>query len=147
MTSHEEILVRLVAGGPVPLETAQHPEACAECRAELAALRATETALRRARPTLSAVVPPPVARVVRHRPERRWLAFAAAFALALGLTGGFWAGRSAPVPAAPERPQAQATFLAADDSTFSLLAAAGTLAEDEPSTEEVADYFETHWGG
>lgn len=147
MTAHEEILARLVSGGPVPLEVARHADACPECREELAALREVEAALLRARPLPAALSPPPPVRPLPVRRERRWSTVAAAAALALGLAGGFWAGRLAPAPAL-QPPSTQASgFLAADDSTFTLLTAAGALADEQPSTEEMADYFETHWGG
>lgn len=145
MTSHEEILVRLLGGGPLPLAEAQHADGCPECRAELEALRGVEAALRRARPAPAALAPP--LRPPGRRPARSWAAAAAAAALALGLAGGFWAGRLAPEPAVPAQAAAETGFLAADDSTFSLLAAAGALADEQPTTDEVADYFETHWGG
>jgi len=150
MTSHEEALTRLLAGGPVPVEASDHVGSCPACRAELAALREIESGLRAARPAAE-TAPLPVARVLpERRRSLRWAQTAAAAALLVGLLGGFAAGRHAPgldTASAGAAPDPAVTYSAADDSTFALLSAVQTVSAETPTDEELADYLESHWGG
>jgi hypothetical protein len=78
------------AGTPSP-----HLESCPECREAVEALRGIAARLAPAR-----IDVPPEVRLrilARARPRRRWLPFAAAAALLLGVAG-FWLARPAPAP-------------------------------------------------
>lgn len=148
MMPHEEALTLLLAGGPVPLGAAGHLDGCPACRAEFEALKALEGDLRRACPAAPAGKVPSRLTHGATSPARRWSQAAAAAALLLGLLGGFAAGRIAtPSAPAPLATLQTVTYTVADDTTFALLSATGSLASEEPSDEELADYFESHWGG
>lgn len=149
MTAHETAVARSLAGGPIAAEDAEHLRGCADCREELAALRALEASLRRARPDCSspvvAAVPLEVPRPWRFK---RAMVGAAAAILFTGAIGLAWLGWSGPEFAAPaEATQTVSSLSAEEDSTFALLSSADGADQESPSSEELSDYLETHWGG
>lgn len=148
MTTHETALARSLAGGPIAVEDAEHLRDCPACRQELAALRALETSLRLARPDGVSVSRVPLRETGRPRRFRRALVGAAAAVLFSGTLGVAWlGGRGTERPAAPEASQEVSLPSGEEDSTFALLLYADRTAQESPSSEELSDYLETHWGG